>query len=440
MHIYFSGIGGTAIGPLALIAKQAGYEVSGSDEKNSQYIKYLTSRGITDIHIGQTRKAISAFHTRKPIDWFVYTSALPDNHPELEFCRQNGVKASRRDDFINEIMSQKKLKMVAVAGTHGKTTTTAMLIWLFKQLKMPVSYSVGAKIGFGDMGHFDSKSKYFIYEADEFDRNFLSFKPRLAVITGLSWDHHEIFPTQKNYLTAFRQFVGQSKDTIIWQKDADKLDSITKKTLGESGLNKLPGVYIESENNTYIDEIRLLGRYNRMDSWLAVRSLAHLTREHPDNLIKIMDEFPGVSRRFEKLADNLYTDYAHTPDKIHGVMSVALETAQNSGQKIVVIYEPLTNRRMHYLKRLHHNVFDGVDSLYWVPSYLAREDPRQPILTPAQLIKDLDSPARAVAKPMLLDTKLKKAIQKHLASNDLVVGLSGGGGGSLDEWLRENFS
>lgn len=431
MHVYFSGIGGTGIGPLALIASQAGYEISGSDEKDSQYIKYLRSRSITDVHIGQTKEKIAATHARKPIDWFVYTSALPPNHPELAFCQQNGVKVSRRDQFINEILSQNELKMVAVAGTHGKTTTTAMLVWLFKQVGAPISYSVGAKISFGDMGHFDPKSQYFVYEADEFDRNFLAFKPALTVISGLAWDHHEIFKTQEEYFDAFRQFAGQSQEVVLWGADAKKLDLSSKST---------PGLFIESENNTFVDKIELVGRYNRFDAWLAIRAVARLTQESPERLVKLMSAFPGVSRRFEKLADNLYTDYAHTPDKILGVMSVALETAQKTGQKIAIIYEPLTNRRMHYIKDQHRDVFDGVDALYWVPSYLAREDPGQPVLAPAELIKNLNPPSQTVAKPMELNDELKSAIKQHLASGDLVIGLSGGGGGSLDEWLRNNFA
>ncbi len=431
MHVYFSGIGGTGIGPLALIAKQAGYEVSGSDEKDSQYIKYLGSNGIQDVHIGQTREKIAATHARKPIDWFVHTSSLAPAHPELVFCQQNDIRISRRDELLNEILSQNQLKLVAAAGTHGKTTTTAMLVWLFKQLSQPISYSVGAKLSFGDMGHFEKASEYFVYEADEFDRNFLAFKPQMAVISGLSWDHHEIFLTQEVYYEAFQQFIRQSHETVIWQADAKKLDLLS---------NSVPGLFIESENNTMADKIKLIGRYNRFNAWLAVRAVAHLTQVSPEKLIKIMNNFPGVSRRFEKLADNLYTDYAHTPDKIRGVMSVALETAQKTGQKVVIIYEPLTNRRMHYLKDQHQDIFDGVDALYWVPSYLAREDPSQPVLQPAELIKYLDAPAMAVAKPARLNTELKEAIHQHLAKGDLVVGLSGGGGGSLDEWLRREFA
>ena len=171
MHIFFSGIGGTAIGPLALIAKQAGYTVSGSDKQESQYIEYLRKHGITDIHIGQDRDQIAARHDAAPIDWFVYSSAVAienPNAPELVFCHEQNIKTSKRDELLNQIITDKQLKLIAVAGTHGKTTTTAMTIWLFKELGIPLSYSVGAKISFGDMGQYVDGSEYFVYEADEF--------------------------------------------------------------------------------------------------------------------------------------------------------------------------------------------------------------------------------------------------------------------------------
>src|ERR1017187_4445066 len=223
MHIYFSGIGGAGIGPLALIATKPGYQVSGPEKQYSSYIQYLKDRGITNIHIGQSREAIAVVHSRAPIDWLVYTSALPlenPDAPELKFCAENGIKTSKRDELLTLVLREKKLKLVAIAGTHGKTTTTALTTWLFKQLGESISYLLPAKTSFADMGEFDPKSQYFIYEADEFDRNFLAFEPAVSLITGVSWDHHEIFPTREDYQSAFREFIEQSQHSFSWQEDA----------------------------------------------------------------------------------------------------------------------------------------------------------------------------------------------------------------------------
>lgn len=172
MHIYFSGIGGAGIGPLAQVSHQAGYKVSGSDQQASQYIEYLKKQGLTTIHVGQTREMIAKAHSEQSIDWLVYSSSISEDNPELIFCRKQGIKTSKRDELLNRILEEKQLALIAVAGTHGKTTTTAMVTWLFTQLGEPASYLLPAKTSFAEMGTYDPGSTYFIYEADEFDRNF----------------------------------------------------------------------------------------------------------------------------------------------------------------------------------------------------------------------------------------------------------------------------
>lgn len=429
MHIYFSGIGGAGIGPLAQIAHQAGYQVSGSDKQDSDYIHYLREHGITDIHIGQSREAIAEAHQQKPIDWFVYTSALPlenPNAPELAYCAEQAIKTSKRDEFLNMILKDKALELIAIAGTHGKTTTTAMITWLFKQLQLPVSYLLPAKTNFAEMGEFDTKSQYFIYEADEFDRNFLAFEPKLSVITGVSWDHHELFPTREDYQSAFREFISQTDHTFIWQEDADYLNLAgDDTTVLDSGQQQ-------------IEQIKLLGKYNRLDAWLALQAVHHLTKEPFAKLIDIINHFPGLSRRMEKIAPNLYSDYAHTPEKIRGAMSVASEMVAETGQKLIIVYEPLTNRRQHFMLQEYGDCFDGAEKVYWVPSYLAREDSSQRIIAPAELISHLSNPSIATARER--DDQLKQTIRQHLDNGDMVVAMAGGGGDSLDDWLRQNFT
>jgi UDP-N-acetylmuramate--alanine ligase len=429
MHIFFSGIGGTAIGPLAHISQQAGFVVSGSDKQDSQYIDYLKAHGVEDIHIGQTRAQIEAVHKHNPIDWYVYSSAVSMENkdaPELAFCKAHAIPTSKRDEMINLILAENKFQMIAVAGTHGKTTTTAMVIWLFKQLKEPLSYSVGAKIGFGDMGEFHTDAHYFAYECDEFDRNFLAFHPHLSVITGVSWDHHEIFPTREDYQQAFQEFIGQSRHTLLWQEDYDYL-----------GLSQDSRYTVLDSAGKSIHELKLPGLYNRLDAWLAIMAVHRATKEPVEKLAKFMDKFPGLQRRMEQLVPGLYTDYAHTPEKIRGAMSVAMETAEANGQDLVVVYEPLTNRRQHFMLDEYGDCFNGAKKLYWIPSYLAREDTAQRIIPPAELISHLSDPSFAQAYER--NEKLLATIRQHLKQGDMVVGMAGGGGGSLDEWLRQHF-
>jgi UDP-N-acetylmuramate--alanine ligase len=427
MHVFFSGIGGSGHSGLALIAHQAGYDVSGSDLKDSGYISYLKSRGITDIYVGQTADQVATLHDKRPIDWFIYTSALPASHPELDFCLKHNIRTSKRDDFLGKLLKDKGQKLIAIAGTHGKTTTSAMAIWLFKESGVPVSYLMGGKISFGALAMLDNKSEYFIYECDEFDRNFLSFYPEMSLICGIDWDHPDIYPTRESYNEAFVEFIGQSNRTILWHDDAEKL-----------GLDSAEGLTVLDEQDSHIDTfVKLPGRVNRQDAWLTINGLSATVHKSTDETASIMNNFPGVSRRFEQIVPNIYSDYAHTPPKIRGALQLAREVA---GDNIVVIYEGLHNTRQHFIKHELGELFDGVKKLYIVPSYLAREDQSLENLTPEKLLMLLSPDTRSKAFAAELDDNLAKLIRHHSENNDLVLCFSAGAGGSLDEWLRNNFT
>lgn len=412
---------------LAQLAQQAGYQVSGSDRMASTHTDYLNQHGVENITIGQSTGQIEKVHSSSPIDWFVYTSALPADNPELVFCQQHNIKTSKRDEFLNQFIKDKGLDLVAIAGTHGKSTTTAMVVWLFSELKISVSYSLGAKLNFAELGAYNPESKYFIYEADEFDRNFLNFYPQAALISGIDWDHPDIYPTRESYLEAFGEFVGQSDHTYIWQVDAEQL-----------GLDAEPQVTVLDAGLTEIDQqIKLVGRVNRENAWLACQAVSQICDVPMDKLVTKINSFPGLGRRFEMLAPNIYSDYAHTPPKIRGALQTAHEIG---GNNVIVIYEGLHNTRQHFIKDELAYLFDDVKHLYVVPSYLAREDPKLKTLGPTDLVGLLSPQTKVHAQSAGLDEKLLSNIKAHAANGDLVLVFSAGGAGSLDEWLRTELT
>lgn len=429
MHIFFSGIGGTGIGPLALVAKQAGYTVSGSDKQHSQYIDYMQKHGITDIAVSQSYDEIAARHAASPIDWYVYSSAVaieqPDA-PELQFCRKNDIRISKRDELLNAILSQKNLKLIAVAGTHGKTTTTAMAVWLAQQLSLPIGYILPAKSSFAEMGAYQEGAEYFIYECDEFDRNFLHFSSEVSLITGVDWDHPDIYPTREEYYQAFRDFMQQSKAVVLWQSDVRRLGAIP----GEKDM-------VLSDTDEKMNLIPLAGEVNRRDAWQVAKGFEMLLGTPIETSLAILAKFPGVARRFEQIVPGLYSDYAHTPEKIRGALQLGHEVA---GDNLIVVYEGLHNTRQHFIRDDLTHLFDTVKQLYVVPSYLAREDQSLELLTPEKLREGLSRGAQSKTAPAALDQELKETIDTHLRDGETVLCLSAGGGGSLDEWLRSEFS
>lgn len=419
MHIYFAGLGGVAIGPLAEIAHDAGYMTSGSDLNENLMTKQLRDRGI-QVQIGQDGTQIKAVHDTQPIDWFVYTAALPNDHPELIFAQSQGIRCSKRDELIAEVIAQKNLNLIAISGTHGKTTTTGLLIWAMTQLGVPISYSVGTTLSYGPSGKFDEKSQYFIYECDEFDRNMLHFEPHLSLITSLDHDHFDTYPTVNEYKQAFVEFLQQSTFGLLWEKDLRYL-----KTDPVANLE----AYDELMDLTHI---RLAGDHMRHNAFLVERALGRLLPEvSPADIIKAINSFPGTARRFEKIAPGLYSDYGHHPVEIAATLQMARELSEN----VVLVYQPHQNSRQHEVRDTYTDCMILADDIYWLPTYLSREDPALEVLKPTQLTTSLINQQNVHYADM--DTQLWQQIESHLDSGSLVLCM---GAGSIDHWVRQQLA
>ncbi|MBQ2660598.1 hypothetical protein IJF93_00780 [Candidatus Saccharibacteria bacterium] len=407
MKVYISGITGTGMGPLALMAKAAGCEVFGSDLARGAIYDELVQAGI-EVRIGEQDGEFLREKLAEGIDWFVYTSALPDDHRELVLAREAGVKCTKRDDLTAYLVAELGLKMVAVAGTHGKTTTTAMIVWAALKLGLPVAYIVGTTLGFANSGAYHRGDKYFVYEADEYDRNFLKFHPWLAVIPAVSYDHPDIYPTREDYLEAFRQFEGQSEKVIT---------------------EVAPGV-----------DVKLAGEARRHDAGLAAAAIIEMMKNEESAyensaITEALNEFPGVGRRFERIAEGVYTDYAHHPEEIEATIGVAREEAERLGKRgVVAIYQPHQNTRQHEVRQGYKNAFIGVDKVFWLPTYLTRENPELPVLGAEELIGELDN--KEIAEAVELSDELAARVREYLGQGYLVLLMTAG---PADEQFRLFF-
>ena len=407
MKIYISGISGTGMGPLALMAKEAGIDVSGSDLAEGAIMPELRKADI-EVKIGEQDGEFLREKISEGVEWFVHTSALPEDHAELKVAREAGVKISKRDDLTAYLVEKLNLKMVAVAGTHGKTTTTAMIVWAALKLGLPVSYIVGTTLGFAPSGAYHKGDEFFVYEADEYDRNFLKFHPWLSVITCVSYDHPDIYKNRRAYRSAFLQFKAQSGLVI------DDVD--------ESIWKLKP------------DEFHLAGVARRKDARLAAGAVfAMMPFINPGDVIDAVEDFPGVGRRFEKLADGLYTDYAHHPEEVRATIEAAMEQAKIDGKKgVVVIYEPHQNTRQHEVMEGYKDAFVGADKVFWLPTYLTRENPELPVLEPKDFIETLSNAEKA--EPAELSSELRDVIKRYIDGGYLVLLMTAG---PADAWLRK---
>ena len=416
MNIYFSGIGGVGIGPLAEIALDAGHTVVGSDTASSLTTAELEARGIR-ITTTQNGTFLQAEHDTTPIDWFVHTAALPVDHPELLLAHHLGIKTAKRDELLAHIIREKELKLIAIAGTHGKTTTTGMMIWTMQQLGIPISYSVGSTLSFGPSGKFDPSSEYFVYECDEFDRNFLHFQPHLSLITSVDYDHPDTYPTESDYTSAFRQFIEQSERSVLWQKDTDYIAS------------SHPDAW--SMQDDEVLSLSLPGEHNRRNGTLVLKALERLAVGNLSSNQLTLESFPGTDRRFEKLADNLYSDYGHHPVEI----AATLQMAREISDVVVLVYQPHQNVRQHEIRDQYTDQFKLAERVYWLPTYLSREDPNLPILTADDLTQHIANRDDIITAD--LDANLWNAIQQARDDGKLVLCM---GAGSIDSWLRTQLS
>lgn len=417
MNIYFSGLGGVGIGPLAQIARDAGETVMGSDIAEGLVTKELLAQGVK-LAIGQDGSFLQACHNETPLDWFVYTAALPADHPELVLAKQLGIRTAKRDEFLAEFLKIHNLKLIAISGTHGKTTTTGMMVWALKQLGVPVSYSVGSTLSFGSSGAFDPASEYFIYECDEYDRNFLHFNPYVSLLPSVDYDHPDTYPTEAEYQTAFRKYIDQSELTITWNEVTDFINP-----------NTVTNVW--SLNSSEVIDVQLPGEHNRRNATLVIKALEFLHIGEPETRLAALADFPGTDRRFEKLADNLYSDYGHHPEEIAATLQLAREVSDH----VVLVYQPHQNWRQHFVREQYTDQFELAETVYWLPTYLTRENPDQPVLSPLELTEHITN--RSSIRYNELDDVLWNEIQNHRAAGHLVLCM---GAGTIDSWVRAKLS
>ncbi len=384
--IHFIGIGGTGMSGLARILLELGYQVSGSDIKASDVTQQLSDLG-AEIHIGHTPENVDGAGT------VVVSTAIQNDNSEVKEARGKGIPIIHRADVLAGIMELRK--SIAVAGAHGKTTTTSMIALVLEKNRLDPTVIVGgilqniggnAKLGQGS---------YLVAEADESDGSFLKLNPHLAVVTNIEDDHMDHYGSMENILKAFEEFLTKIPDhglLILCADDSNIRQLISRCNKPYSTYGIQPGARYTARNIgnrglvTYADifdgenflgqlTLNVPGQHNLSNALAAVVTGMSLGLEFSE-IAKALEEFRGVKRRFQLLGEvkdiQVVDDYAHHPTELRATLNAARQT---EAKRVVAVFQPHRYSRTKQLYEEFGKSFAEADVIVVSEVYAAGETP-----------------------------------------------------------------
>ena len=336
MNIHFIAIGGSAMHNMALAMHNKGYRVTGSDDEINEPSKSrLLKAGILPDEIGwfpdkitnETSAVILGMHAR-------------EDNPELIKARELRLKIYSYPEYIYEQTKDKT--RIVIGGSHGKTTITSMILHVFKKLNIDADFMVGAQLeGFDTMVKLTKEAKYAVIEGDEYlaspiDRRpkFHLYHPDIAIISGIAWDHINVFPTFDNYVEQFRKFISliEKDGKLIYCENDEVLNKLAKENINRSIEQisyGIPEHTIENGITSITSEgkpipIKIFGNHNLMNL-NGARLICNSIGINNDEFYKAISDFKGAAKRLElvRLTDNfaMYKDFAHSPSKLKATVS-----------------------------------------------------------------------------------------------------------------------
>ena len=381
-NVYFSGINGIGMSGLAKILAADGFNVAGSDLERKSVTQDMEDMGIK-VYIGQVEENVKD----KGIDLFVYSTAIKETNPEYKYILDNNIKKVKRGELLAEIMN--RFDGIAVAGTHGKTTTSSMMSVAL--LEKDPFIVVGGIIPEISSNSQIGNSEYFIAEADESDNSFLYIKPKYSVVTNIEADHLDHHGTFENIKKSFEQFIDSTekiailcKDivekvslniknkNVVWYSIKDETADIYAKNIRvEDGITSFEVIKKGEDLGTF--SLSIPGDHNVANS-LPVIYFAH---EFKCNMKKVKErifKFKGANRRYQVIYDNnlrLIDDYAHHPTEVKVTINAAHNTEKG---KVTVIFQPHRYSRTKFFFDDFVNSLKDADDLILLPIYAASED------------------------------------------------------------------
>jgi UDP-N-acetylmuramate--alanine ligase len=449
-RVHLVGIGGIGLSAIARVLHGWGYTVSGSDRQASALTDALAAEGIT-VYIGHSAGHVSA------ADLLVVSSAVPADNPEIVAARQRGLPVVKREQFLGELTAGRTT--LAVAGTHGKTTTAAMIAWILIQASLDPTFIVGGVLKNLGTNARAGTGPFFVIEADEYDSTFLGLRPDIAIVTTLEHDHPDYYPTFKDMQDAFLAFAGQVVPgglLVVCGEDPEA------RKLGEVVVNgrhrvvtygvderwdwRAEGVHLGNSaafevwyqnKHKGMCALQVPGRHNVLNALAALGATVEVGVDFGP-AVAALTRYRGTERRFEIKGQagrvTVVDDYGHHPTEIRATLAAA--RIKYPGRPLWAVFQPHTYTRTLALLDEFAAAFDDADHVLITAIYAAREDDTLGV-----------SGADIVARMSHRDAHYVETLQDAVAvlservqPGDVVLTLGAGDGYLIGERLLEKLA
>jgi UDP-N-acetylmuramate--alanine ligase len=454
-HIHFIGIGGTGLSAIAIVLLEEGYRVSGSDLALSSLSGAVEEAG-GKVYPGHRAENI------RGADIVVRSSAVPEENVEVQAALSANIPVLKRAEFLGRLLKGKEV--TAVAGSHGKTTTTSMIAWILSALDKDPSFIVGGVVTNLQTNAKAGQGTDFVIEADEYDYMFLGLNPSRAVITNVEHDHPDLFPTEEIFRDAFRRFVNKlqpegvlflcgedpgamqlqdelttNQQLVVYGFQAPNRDYMARNLQ----INNNGGIDFEAVVGSAQDAapvhitLQMPGKHNVLNALAAFAVADHMGLPGKETA-QALAEFKGSERRFDIRGEYrgilLIDDYAHHPTEIDATLSAARDAYPD--RRIWAVWQPHTYSRTQTLFSGFSEAFSEADRVVVLDVFSAREEKPEDFSI-ADLVKEINH------SDVLYIPERKKAfdlLQKELCAGDLLLIFTAGDAIEINVQLEQVFS
>ncbi len=451
-RVHLVGIGGIGLSAIARVLHGRGYRVSGSDRQPSALTRELAAEGIT-VYVGHRAEQVAG------AELVIVSSAVPDDNPEVVEARRRGLPVVNREQFLGELTADKVV--IAVAGAHGKTTTTAMIAWILLQANLDPTFIAGGVLQNLGTNARAGAGPHFVIEADEYDRAFLGLHPAVAVITALEHDHPDCYPCFDDMRAAFAEFAGQvvAGGVLVVNGEDVEARSLGERVAGDRSPGKELRVVTYGLSRQWAwwaageqlgtsaafevwrgDErlgtcaLQVPGRHNILNALAALAVSAEVGVEF-SLAAAALTRFRGTAHRFEVKGDvrgvTVVDDYAHHPTEIRATLAAA--RLKYPGRPLWAVFQPHTYSRTAALLDGFVGAFDQADHVLVTDIYAAREQDTLGI-SGRDIVAGMDHPDAHYVETLEQAVAL---LLDRVRPGDVVITLGAGDGYLVGEWLLE---